>query len=146
MKVVRLAAVFAALTIALFVAQTAQAIQIEVVKAPSSGVTAWLVEDHTNPIISISMAWRGGAALDPVGKDGLAELVTSTLDEGAGDMDSQAFQGRMEDLASSVHFRAGLDEISGTFATLTQHQDDAFDMLRLALTKPRFDDAAVDRV
>jgi zinc protease len=132
--------------VVLSMATAAQAIEIKVVKAPLSGVTAWLVEDHTNPIISMSLAWRGGAALDPVGKEGLANLVASTLDEGAGDMDSQAYQGRMEDIASSIRFRAGLDDFTGTFATLTQHADEALEMLRLALIKPRFDDPAVDRV
>ena len=69
----------------------AHAIDIQRVTTPN-GVTAWLVEDHRNPIITINFAFRGGAALDPAGKEGLANLVASTLDEGAGDLDSQQFQ------------------------------------------------------
>ena len=123
----------------------AAAIDIKQVKSPA-GITAWLVEDHTNPIITLSFAWRGGAALDPAGKEGLANLVASSLDEGAGDLDSQAFQGKVEDLAAQISFRAGLETFSGSFAALSETQDEAFDLLRLAVNKPRFDDAAVNRM
>ena len=124
----------------------AAAIEIKTATGPKSGVTAWLVEDHTNPIVTVSFAWRGGAALDPGGKDGLANLAASTLDEGAGDMDSQAFQGTLEDLAMKLSFRVGLDALTGTLETLSENQDTAFDLLRLSITKPRFDEEAVERI
>jgi len=136
--------VFAALFV-VAVAAPAYAIDIKQVRS-ETGVTAWLVEDHTNPIVTLSFAWRGGAALDPIGKEGLANLVASSLDEGAGDLDSQAFQGKMEDLAAQVRFRAGLESLTGNFAALSETQDEAFELLRLAVNKPRFDEAAVNRM
>jgi zinc protease len=126
-------------------AAPATAIEIKQVRS-SAGINAWLVEDRTNPIITLSFAWRGGAALDPSGKEGLANLVASSLDEGAGDLDSQAFQGKVEDLAAQISFRAGMESFSGSFAALSETQDEAFDLLRLAINKPRFDDAAVNRM
>ena len=126
-------------------AAPAGAIEIKPIKS-NTGITAWLVEDHTNPIVTLSFAFRGGAALDPTGKEGLANLVASSLDEGAGDLDSQAFQGKVEDLAAKISFRASLENFSGSFAALTETQDEAFDLLRLAINKPRFDDAAVNRM
>lgn len=123
----------------------ADAIEIKQVKSPA-GINAWLVEDHTNPIVTLSFAWRGGAALDPSGKEGLANLVASSLDEGAGDLDSQAFQGKVEDLAMQINFRAGMESFTGNFAALSETQDEAFELLRLAINKPRFDDAAVNRM
>jgi zinc protease len=72
---------------ATFAAQAAVKIQ-EVTS--EGGVTAWLVEDYTVPIVSIRFAFDGGSASDPVGKDGLANLMTGLFDEGAGDLDSEA--------------------------------------------------------
>ena len=141
---IRPAITFALLAIS-FLAAPAYAIDIKQVKSPG-GINAWLVEDHTNPIITLSFAWRGGAALDPAGKEGLANLVASSLDEGAGDLDSQAFQGKVEDLAAQIHFRAGLESFTGTFAALSETQDEAFDLLRLAINKPRFDVDAINRM
>ena len=60
------------------------------------GITAWLVEDYTVPIVSMNFAFRGGAAQDPEGKSGLANLMSGLLDEGAGSLDSRAFQARPE--------------------------------------------------
>ena len=136
---------FAATAFFLFASQTATAIEIKEVTS-SKGIKAWLVEDHTNPIITVNLAFRGGSALDPVGKEGLANLVSSTLDEGAGDIKSQEFQQKLEDLAISLSFDSRLDSFSGSLRTLKKNQTIAFDLLRLALTKPRFDSEPVERI
>ena len=65
----------------------------------ASGIKAWLVEDYTVPIIAMNIAFRGGAAQDPAGKGGLANLMSGLLDEGANDLDSRAFQAKLEDLS-----------------------------------------------
>jgi zinc protease len=111
------------------------------------GIEAWLIEDHANPMLSLQMAWRNsGSAFDPEGKDGLARLLAGTLDEGAGPYDSQEFQRRLEDLSIKLSFSAGSDMIQGGLTTLSRNKSQAFDMLRLSLAKPRFDEIAVQRV
>ena len=110
------------------------------------GIEAWLVEDDTIPIISLSYGFRGGAASDPVGQEGLTNFVSGLLDEGAGDLDSQAFQARLADLNISLGFSGGRDRFTGTLRTLRENRDAAFDMLRLALTESRFDEEPVERI
>jgi zinc protease len=116
----------------------AHAVSIEEVKT-AQGITAWLVEDHSVPIVSMSAAFRGGATADPADKRGLANIAVDLLDEGAGDLDSTAFQSRLEDLASQLTFSAGQDMISVRLRSLTSNLAPTFDLLRLALTQPRFD-------
>jgi len=135
-----------ALLIALVVlVPTARAIEVERVNSPG-GLEAWLVEDHANPMVTLTFAFRGGAALDPAGKEGLAHFASGLLDEGAGDLDSRTFQHRLADLAIDLSFNAGRDSFHGTLKTLTENLDEAVDLLSLALTKPRFDADAVDRI
>ena len=113
----------------------------------ASGISAWLVEDHSLPVISLAFAFQGaGAALDPEDKQGLSTLASNTFDEGAGDYDSQAFQKALSDHSISLSFSASRDDFSGSLKTLTRHEDLAFDLLKLALTKPRFDADAVERM
>lgn len=112
----------------------------------SGGIEAWLIEDHSNPIITLDLAFRGGAGLDPAGKEGLANLVAGLLDEGAGEIDSRSFQRQLEDLSIRLSFDAGLDDFSGSLQTLTVNADKAFEMLRLAVTEPRFDEEPVERI
>ncbi|WP_439529909.1 M16 family metallopeptidase [Pannonibacter sp.] len=110
------------------------------------GVEAWLVEDQTLPIIAVNFAFNNGSAQDPAGKEGAASLMAASLNEGAGDLDSAAYQARMEELAISVSFDAGSDQTYGSLRTLTGTRDEAFEMLRLAVNAPRFDADAVERM
>jgi zinc protease len=120
---------------------------VDVVRVVSpGGIEAWLVEDHANPLLSMQFAFAGGTELDPVGKSGLANLAAGTMDEGAGDLDSRAFQQRLTDNAIHLRFNARIDEFSGNLKTLSETEDLAFDLLRLALTEPRFDDEPVARL
>ena len=144
MRLARLGA--GGLALALLAAPAARAVTIESVTSPG-GITAWLVEDHSLAVVSMNLGFRsGGAALDPADKAGLATLTADLLDEGAGELDSTAFQGRLEDLASSLSFSAGEDDMRASLRTITANVGAAFDLMRLALTQPRFDDAAVARV
>ncbi|MCX8231731.1 MAG: pitrilysin family protein [Alphaproteobacteria bacterium] len=121
------------------------AADIQEVRSPG-GITAWLVQEPSIPMLAVEIRFRGGASLDPAGKEGLANLLSGLLDEGAGDLDSQTFQGRLEDLAISLSYTAGRDGFSGSMRTLTEHTDEAFRLLRLSLTEPRFDQEPVERI
>ncbi|MBF0306894.1 MAG: insulinase family protein [Alphaproteobacteria bacterium] len=112
----------------------------------AKGIEAWLVQDHINPIIAMEFAFRGGSALDPADRAGLANMVSGLLDEGAGELDSYAFQKRLEDLSIDLSFSSGQDSFHGSLKTLTEHRDSAFSMMRIALTQPRFDDEPVQRI
>ncbi len=119
--------------------------KIQVVTSPG-GVTAWLAEETAVPIISVRFAFAGGGALDPVGKEGLANMVSGLLDEGAGELDALAFQTRKDELAMRLSFDASRDDFFGSFATLKRNRDESFELLRLALTAPRFDEEPVERI
>ena len=73
----------------LLVATPAFATTIERVVSPG-GIEAWLVREPAVPLIAIDFAFVGGAAQDPAGKGGTANLVASLLDEGAGEFDFES--------------------------------------------------------
>lgn len=130
----------------LFAPVASAAIKIERVVSPG-GITAWLVRDRLNPIVSMTVLVRyAGSARDPRGKEGLARFAGSLLDEGAGKLGSQAFARRLEDLSISLGFSARTDHMTITLRTLRRNREAAFGLLRMALTAPRFDDQPVARV
>jgi zinc protease len=110
------------------------------------GIKAWLVEDYSVPLISIRFAFEGGSTQDPVGKEGLANLMTGLFDEGAGDLDSDAFQERLDDAGAEMGFSAGSDRIYGSMRMLADQRDEALALLRLAVQQPRFDQAPFERI
>ncbi len=112
----------------------------------ASGVEAWLVEDHAIPIVTLSFAFPGGAALDPAGKEGTAAMAASLFDEGAGSYDSAAYHRRLDELAGELELNAGHDDLGGSLRMLKRNLAETADLLRLALSEPRFADDAVERV
>lgn len=121
------------------------AVDIQEVTSPG-GVTAWLVEDYTVPIVAVQFAFRGGSTQDPEGREGLATLMTGLFDEGAGDLDSDGFQERLDEVGAEMSFDATRDAIYGQMRMLAEERENGFDLLRLALTEPRFDAEPVARI
>ncbi len=110
-------------------------------------ITAWLVEDHTVPVVSLTFSFRGaGSVNDPESKQGLSRMLSNTLDEGAGPLDSKAFQAALNDQSISLSFFASRDDFGGKLKTLSQNREEAFYLLRLALTKPRLEKEAIERM
>ena len=107
MKMIRRAGLLLLAVLSLaFTSLPAAAVDIEKVVSPG-GVEAWLVRDTKNPIIALQFAFQGGTERDPADKLGLAVMAASTMDEGAGDLDSQAFQGKLDENSITLSFSAG---------------------------------------
>ena len=140
--IARIAATLAALCFAFPALAT---IEIEEVTSPG-GVEAWLVEDHSIPFVALEFWFLGGSALDAPEARGATYLMTGLLEEGAADMDAQAFAAAREGLAASFSFDASRDVVSIGARMLTQNRDAAADLLRAALVEPRFDPDAIERV
>jgi zinc protease len=112
----------------------------------SAGIEIWLVRDRNLPMMSLEFAFLGGAAQDPADKPGVANLAAGLLDEGAGELDAAAFHQRLEERAISLAFGAKRDNLRGSIRTLSENRDQAFELLHLALTAPRFDGQELERV
>jgi zinc protease len=118
--------------------------QVEEVTSPS-GIKAWLVRDEKLPLVTMKFAWKGGVEQDPADRQGLSRLMADLLTEGAGSYDALAFQKALVDQSIQMGFAANRDIFSGSLKTLLETKDQAFDLLRLALSEPRFDPADMDR-
>ncbi len=123
----------------------AAAMNIKTLKTPG-GIEAWLVEEHSVPLLALRFAFEGGNSQDPAGKEGAANFITAMMDEGAGDIKSAEFQERMEDIAMRMGFDDTKDSLYGSVETLTKNRDKAAELLKLVVQKPRFDTDAVDRI
>jgi zinc protease len=119
--------------------------KIQAIKSPG-GIEAWLVEEHSVPMMAMRFAFDGGSSQDPDGKEGLANFVTAMLDEGAGELSSREFQEREEDLSMRMSYEEAKDAFYGNFETLTANRGESAEMLKLALNRPHFDTDAIERI
>ncbi|MFG3594308.1 M16 family metallopeptidase [Bradyrhizobium sp. RDI18] len=110
------------------------------------GIEAWFVQEATVPLIAMKYAFGGGASQDPAEKPGVGHLVASLLAEGSDDLDSKSFHERLDRRAIELSFDSSRDQFRGSLRMLKDNRDEAFDLLRMALTSPRFDAADVERI
>ncbi|MBX9749025.1 MAG: insulinase family protein [Roseococcus sp.] len=110
------------------------------------GISAWLVEDHSVPVVSLAWAWPGGQANDPAGREGMAGFAAAMLSEGAGDLDNIAYADALRDAGIGLSFSAARDGFEGNFRALSDALPEAVRLARLAMTRPRLDASAVARV
>jgi zinc protease len=137
----------AASTLALLALATPAAAAVEIQEVTSDGgVTAWLVEDYTVPIVALNFALEGGSTQDPAGKEGLAELMSGLFDEGAGDLPRAAFQEALDLSGAEISFSAGPDAFYGSLRMLAEDRAEAFRLLELAVNRPRFDAEPLARI
>jgi len=137
------AAAFAFVAIAGSGAQAAAKIQRVV---SPGGIVAWLVQDSAVPLVALQFSFKGGSAQDPADKPGTASFMSDMMDEGAGDLDTGAYHERLERRAIEMNFSVSRDYVYGSLKMLRDNRDEAFDLLRLALTSPRFDADPLERV
>ncbi len=123
----------------------ARAAGVQKVRSPG-GIEAWLVEDYAVPLVAFDFAFKGGAAQDAADRPGIAAMMASLLDEGAGPLDAEAFHQAMDDKAIEISFSADRDHVTGRVKTLARHVEAAVELLRLAVNEPRFDADSVERV
>ena len=118
---------------------------VQVVKA-KCGVEAWLVEDYAVPIVALDFSFRGGSLQDAAGRAGTATMFSALLDEGAGDLDSEAFHRALDDKAIEIHFSSDRDVLTGHVRTLARETEATFGLLALCLNEARLDDSAIERI
>lgn len=113
--------------------------EVREVVSPRAKIKAYLFEDRTNPIISVSFLFKNaGLANDAESEVGISGMAASLLTTGAGDMDRLQFSEELEDRAVSIGFSAGRDDFSGALLTTKAEASRAYELLSMVLTQPRF--------
>ena len=131
--------------IAMWPAPSQAAAKIQHLVSPG-GIEAWFVQDATVPLVAMEFAMYGGAAQDPDGKAGVANMVADLIDEGSGELDSRAFHEHLDRRAIELGFSVTRDYFRGSLRMLKDNKDEAFDLLRMSLTSPHFDSVDVERI
>jgi len=106
----------------------------------SSGMTAYLLEEHSVPIVSIDFKFgNAGVAHEDEEKQGLVRILSSLLIDGAGKYDAEAFKDTCEEYGIKIGFDYDNDDFSGYLYAPRKNLPKALEMLTAVLQKPRFD-------
>ena len=113
----------------------------------SNGLKVYFVNAPEIPILDVRLVYNAGSAQDG-DQYGLARLTASLLDEGAGELDANAFNERLA--STGAKFSAGalrdMAWISLRSLSDAKYSQPALSLFRQAATQATFSDAAVARV
>ena len=82
--------------------------------------------------------FKGGSSLDPKGKEGVTNLMTSLLDEGSDNFSSSQFKLAMRENGVKISYSASKEKINGTFQVVKSQIQEGFWLLHESLNKPVF--------
>nr|AYM54419.1 zinc protease [Phaselicystis flava] len=110
----------------------------EVFKAPN-GMTVWLLERHTLPIVAATIVIPVGSSSDPAQKAGLAHITADMLDEGAGKRNAVEVSTAINDLGATLATGASVDGSFASVGSLKKNFKPAFAILADVIARPRLD-------
>ena len=114
---------------------------VQEIISPKLKLKAYLYEEHTNPIVSISFLFKeSGTAYETQNLIGSATLLASMLKKGAGPYSMTNFNEQLEENAIHLNFSADKDNFSGSLLFIKNDIEKAVKLTNLALTRPKLEE------
>lgn len=105
-----------------------------------NGLVAYIAEDHTLPLVQVSLYIRSGSLLEPEGKEGLTSLMASLLRlGGTSKYPADKLNEIIDQYAMNFAFAASESQITLSASFLSEYTDKAFEILEQLLFHPAFD-------
>jgi len=113
----------------------------------TNGARVYFVENHSLPMLDVSVQFDAGSARDPVGKSGLAGMTQHLLNLGAGNLSEQAIAERLADIGAQQSGSVDDDRASFSLRVLSDpaQRDTAVAILGAMLSAPHFDATILER-
>lgn len=104
-----------------------------------NGTVLLLSEKHDVPLVGLSAVVRGGAAVDPAEKYGLASQLAGMLSKGAGRRDAAAFAEAVEAVGGELTARAELESLNVQAEFLSRDAGLMVELVADMLMRPTLD-------
>jgi predicted Zn-dependent peptidase len=111
-----------------------------------NGLRIVLMENHKVPLVEIEVLVRGGSALDPPGKTGLARMTAGMMQEGAGPRTSLEFADAVDFLGASLSAYGSIHSSGVSLFTPLSKLDSAMTLLADIVLRPSFPPRELERL
>ena len=112
----------------------------------SNGLGLLIVERHELPIVTVDLIVKSGETSTPQGKEGLASIAASLLDEGTKTRDALQIAGEQAEIGASLAASGDLESTTVSLTTLTRHLERALDLYADILLNPSFPEKDLHRL
>ena len=111
----------------------------------SNGLKVLFVQREFLPIIRINLITNCGSIFDPKNKNGLANLFTMMIDEGAENYNALELSEEFDILGSSFSANCNHDNIFLSVRSLSENFERSLELFSLIILKPHFNDQDFQR-
>ena len=111
-----------------------------------NGTVLLLCEKPDVPLVAATAILRGGAVVDPQDRGGLANLVATLLEKGAGDRDAAEFAETIDASGGILTSRADLESITISGNFLARDADLMVELLADMLLRPTFEETEFEKL
>ena len=112
----------------------------------TNGLELLIVERHELPIVTFDLVVKSGETSTPKGKEGLASMAASLLDEGTKTRDSLQIAGEQAEIGATLSAAGGLESTTVNLTTLTRHLERALDLYADIVLNPSFPEKELRRL
>jgi zinc protease len=110
-----------------------------------NGATLLVAERPGVPMVIFNILLKNGAASDPTGREGVANLTAELLTRGTKQYSAQALAEELDFLGASLGVDADLETTTITLTTLTKNLDAALSLLTAVILTPTFPKTELDK-
>ncbi len=111
-----------------------------------NGLKVHVWTDKELPLVAVRLIAQPGGALDAPGRQGLAAIAASMMNEGAGDLDALAFDNAVQAIGATFRTSADHETIDASMTVLKRNLDRGVALFGDAVRRPRFETKDWDRV
>lgn len=112
----------------------------------ANGLPVWIVEMHEVPVVDVTLIVKSGAAVDPLGKYGLASFTATMLDEGAGSRSALELADAVDFLGASISTGSSWDASTVRLHAPVAKLDAALPLWADVLLRPAFAATELERL
>jgi zinc protease len=94
----------------------------------------------------MSFSFKGGALLDPSGKEGATNLMISLLDEGTENFKENKLKLSLKENGTKISLSAEKEKIEGTFQVVSSQIQEGFWLLYESINKPLFNSEDITKI
>jgi predicted Zn-dependent peptidase len=94
-----------------------------------NGLQLVVIEHHEQPVVSVTLSFRGGGIYDPAGKEGLSSLVAELLSKGTDGRAAEQIAATIEGVGGSLSASSGDDFLTISADALSDQAGLVFDLL-----------------
>lgn len=112
-----------------------------------NGARVYFVEAHQIPMVQLSVGFDAAGSRDPADRHGLASLVNTLMDDGAGDMGEETIADELAAVGADYSSQSARDMSVFELRVLSDsaYLDPAVSIVSKILAEPRFPAAALER-